>query len=558
MLTVPARKPTVQELTELERPWNEDGLPLPLDPRASLDSIFRLLWRRRCGFVLVFLPILLVGLGYLLLAPVYYMAHATLIVGSRQPDLITVAREQSHGEPDIDGAVELVRAEPALNHVAHTLQLDQRPEFQSLVQQNGNPALIKLRQLIPAGLGRLRQLIPARLGSTDYLPKVQPPKGDSFDLIASRLGRDLKVERIGRSTLLDVAYSSTDPSLAASVVNAVASFSAKDENFLSQMTLAERSGFQIVKTSVLVRALPPDEPSSPNVVIILVGTLFCAFATALSAVLMKEYRAEQTVLSTEEVTRRGLRALGFIPFSREIKRRRWPNTATIAAMPGDPFGDSMTSLHAAISTSIPARGNGCPVLLITSALEAEGKSTTAAALGVAMVASGVRVLLIDADLRSPTLHRTFELAFSPGLSDCIGQRPHPDYLIQHDPVSGVHLISAGGYHQRPLQVLGQLYYMIESWREQYDIILIDSPPVLAVGDARLLARLADQTVVVARWGKTSWNVLNHAIRVLVESGACIAGVTVSCVNVKQLARYDYADGRIYGLAYGNKKRTRGN
>jgi capsular exopolysaccharide synthesis family protein len=417
--------------------------------------------------------------------------------------------------------------------VAHTLHLDQRLEFESLLRQNGS-ALMKVRQLITAPFGA---------------DKLQPPKGDPFDLIASHLRRDLKVERIGRSTLLDVAYSSSDPSLAASVVNAVASFSAEDEGFLSQMTLAERSGFQIVKTSVVTRALPPHEASSPNVVIIVVGTLFCAFATSLSAVLLKEYQAAQTVLSSEELTRRGLRALGLIPFSDEIKRRCCsPHTARM-------FWDSITSLQAAISTSVPAPSNGCRVLLITSALEAEGKSTTAAALGAAMAVSGVRVLLIDADLRSPTLHRTFDLASSPGLSDCKGQAAHPDYAIQHEPRTGLHLLSAGGYQNMPLQVLGsaQLRRMIKSCRKQYDIILIDTPPVLAVGDARLLACLADQTIVVARWGKTSWNVLNHAVRVLVESGARIAGVIVSCVNVEQLASYDYAGSRIYGLEYGKTR-----
>ena len=177
-----------------------------------------------------------------------------------------------------------------------------------------------------------------------------------------------------------------------------------------------------------------------------------------------------------------------------------------------------------------------------------------------MAASGARVLLLDADLRSPTLHRAFKLSRFPGLSDCISPSIRPSDLIQHDPVTGMHLLAAGDYHKRPLQVLGssRLRSMIETWRTEYDVILIDSPPILAVGDARILAQLADYSVVVARWGKTSWRALNHALRLLADGGARIAGVTVSRVNIKQFATYDYADAGIYGSAYGSQMRARRN
>jgi capsular exopolysaccharide synthesis family protein len=537
-----------QELARLELAWNNGGLPLPADPRASLDRAFRVVWRYRWRFLLVFAPILLIGLGYLLVAPERYTAHATLMVGFRQPELLTPeqAQEPTRSEPDIDGAIELVRSQPALAHVVRTLELDRRPEFRSLVHQGGFPIVTRFRQLVATWVSR-----------ADSFPRVEPPQRDPSALLTSRLRKDVKVERVGRSALLNVAYSSTDPSLAASVVNTLASFSAGDESFLAHLTLAERSGFQIVKTSVVSSALPPHEPSSPNTVLILASALLCAFAAALSAVLLEEYRAQQTVLSTEEVTRHGLRSLGLIPSNRAIEGHRGLGVATAAAKQGRAFADSVTSLHAAIWTLAAGHGPGCMVLLFTSALQAEGKSTTAAALGASMAASGMRVLLIDADLRSPTLHRRFKLDLMPGLLDCIGLSVHPANLIQHDAVTGVDLLAAGDHHEGPLPVLGsaRLRNMIESWRTEYDVILLDAPPILAVGDARLLAQVADYTVVVARWGQTRWSALNHAIRLLVEGGARIAGVVVSRVNVKQLATYDYADARIYGPGYGSQIRV---
>ena len=190
------------------------------------------------------------------------------------------------------------------------------------------------------------------------------------------------------------------------------------------------------------------------------------------------------------------------------------------------------------------------VLLFTSPLPEEGKSTTVAALAVSLAGSGKKVLLVDADLRSPTLHRTFGLALRPGVSACLRAGLHEQDLIQRDPASGVHVLTAGEPIRKPLEILtsARLHELIEAWRAAYDVVLIDSPPVLAVGDARLLASAADYTVVVARWGKTSWTTLTQALRIISESGGRIAGVTVSRVDVRELSRYDYADAMAYGAA----------
>ena len=514
---------------------NDDGVPLPPDPRASVDRAFRMLWRRKWRFLFVSVPVLLVGFGYLLIAAERYTAHATLMVGFRQAELVTAeqSRERVHGEPDIDGAIELMRGQPALRHVAQSLELQSRPEFQG----DTTPLITRLRQFVATWLGRPNRVVPM----------------DTADTVASRLLKDIKIERVGRSTLLDVAYSSPDPGLAAAIVNALVTFSSEDEAFLARMTLAERSGFQIVKTSVVSPAVLPREPSSPNTILILAGTAFCALAAALSAVLMKEFRAQQTVLSTEEVNRRGLRALGVIPSNRAINRRG-AGIVRVAAEPGSAFSDSVASLHAAVSTLAPRPGGGGIALLLTSALQGDGKSTTAAALATSMAACGIRVLLVDADLRSPTLHRMFGLGLVPGLADCISPSAEFDGLIQKDAVTGVCLLAGGSDHVRPLEVLGSAQFraMFDRWRTQYDVILIDSPPILAVGDAQM----ADYSVVVVRWGSTSWSALNQASRLLWESGAQIAGVTVSRVNVRQLKSYEYADSKVYGPAYGDRMHER--
>jgi Mrp family chromosome partitioning ATPase len=91
--------------------------------------------------------------------------------------------------------------------------------------------------------------------------------------------------------------------------------------------------------------------------------------------------------------------------------------------------------------------------------------------------------------------------------------------------------------------------LIEEWRTSYDFIVIDSPPVLPISDARILAPLSDLCLFVTRWRKTHWKVAQHALAILGESGARLAGVVVSKVDVKQLATYGFADSQVYGREY---------
>jgi capsular exopolysaccharide synthesis family protein len=534
--------------------WLDEAARLPAGTRATFDRVLRILWYRKWRFILVCAPILLAGLGSLLIVPEQFTAHGTLIVGFRQPELLTTeqARDPIRGEPDIDGAIALMRAYPALRHVVEELNLVALPEF-----HQSPPFMIRLRRLA-APLLRWRLVAPllGRMGLTSD----EVADADPVDTVASKLRNELKIERVGRSALLDISYSSPNSALAVDVVNAVARFSSQDESFLSRMTPAERAGFQIVKTSVVAQAVAGPEPSSPNTNLILGISVFCALAAGFTAVLLKELRAAQTVLSIEEATRRNLRVLALIPEDGAVEHRRDAGVALVAHDPAHAFSASVTSLQAAISTLPRSRPEGARTLLLTSALAAEGKSTTAAALATSMAASGDRVLLLDADLRCPTLHNCFGLGPARGLAECAGSQASPERAIRQDPTTGVHFLAAGEAHLRPLGMVGlaQLRSQLDLWRTQFDAILIDSPPLLTAGDARILAQLSDYVIVVVRWGLTSWGALDRSLRILQESGAQLAGIAVSRVDVRQLSAYDFPDPRIYGLDQGARVSARRN
>jgi len=215
----------------------------------------------------------------------------------------------------------------------------------------------------------------------------------------------------------------------------------------------------------------------------------------------------------------------------------------------------VASLHAAVTT-LPwprnAQNNGAMVLLLTSPLASEGKSTTAAALATSMALADKRVLLVDADLRSPTLHRAFGVDRSPGLSEYVRAQVSLEMAIQRG--NNIHFLAAGKAMTSPLHILDseRFHMLLRVARNEYDVILVDSPPILAAGDAKLLAQIADHVILVARWGSTSWNALKQALRALRDSGARVAGVAVSHVDASQLSLYDYGGAEIYGSHYGTK------
>lgn len=522
----------------LNSAWLDEEARLPEDPRASLGRVIRILLYRKWRFLLVCAPILLGGLGYLLIVPDRYAAHGTVMVGFRQPDLLTAdqARDPIRGEPDIDGAIALMRAHGTLRRVVEQLNLAALPEFRSAAGRD-LPLLSRLHRL-----------------ATTLLRQPSAAPGEIFrpnpvDAIVDRLRKELKIDRIGRSALVDVSYSSPDPALAVRVVNAVAGFSSEDESFLSRMTPADRAGFQIIKTSIVSEAVVGQEAYPPNMNLILAATVFGALAAGFAAVAFKEVRARRTVVSIEELTRRGLRVLALMPKDRIVGNCGSAAAGLAARDRTLAFSAAVDSLQAAVSTLPRLRSDAARILLITSALDAEGKSTTAVALATAMASRGDRVLVLDADLRRAALSGSFALDAAPGSADAVDAPLSPEWAVRQDPTTGVHFLAAREARLRPLGVhgLAALRTQLDVWRRQFDAILINSPSLLTAGDTRILAQLSDYVILVVRWGGTTWAALDRALLALRESGAQLAGVAVSRVNVKQLSAYDFPDPRIYGF-----------
>ncbi len=205
-------------------------------------------------------------------------------------------------------------------------------------------------------------------------------------------------------------------------------------------------------------------------------------------------------------------------------------------------------------TSILLSSPGAPpkVLMITSTRPAEGKSSVSTLIAITFALNGSKVLLIDADLRRPSVHLRFKIGKGVGLSSLLsGKASAREAIIEWQELPNLNILTSGPIPPLPSELLGskQMEALIAEMRNAYDVIIIDTPPVLAVTDASMIGRLADATILILRYGGVKKHVVQRCIDLLDRSGAKLLGVAVNAVDYKAPEYSDYY-GRKYYEYYG--------
>ena len=188
------------------------------------------------------------------------------------------------------------------------------------------------------------------------------------------------------------------------------------------------------------------------------------------------------------------------------------------------------------------------VFLVSSSIAQEGKSFTAANLSVVLAQTGKDVLLIDTDMRRPTVHRSFGIPMNAGLSGCLAGTEDPDsVIVKVDDIPGLHVVASGHLPPYPSELLASdaMPQLLERWRKQYRYIVVDTPPVLAVTDATVCAKLADVVVLIARSQQTGRQSLLRTRDLLRKVRANVVGVVVNDLAFNSVEYRQY-----YGY-YGN-------
>lgn len=184
-------------------------------------------------------------------------------------------------------------------------------------------------------------------------------------------------------------------------------------------------------------------------------------------------------------------------------------------------------------------------IIVTSSGPAEGKSTTTANLAVVFAQQGKRVLLIDADLRKPTVHYTFRTENHIGLSNVLTRQSSLEESVTVTAQDKLWVLPSGPIPPNPSELLGSkgMNTLLEQAKDEYDVIILDTPPVLAVTDAQVLANLADGVVLVVSSGKTETEAAKKSKELLESAKAKILGVVLNNKKVQDSQYYYYYGGK---------------
>jgi capsular exopolysaccharide synthesis family protein len=193
------------------------------------------------------------------------------------------------------------------------------------------------------------------------------------------------------------------------------------------------------------------------------------------------------------------------------------------------------------------------VLLVTSASAAEGKTTTALAVATTFARIGLRTLLIDGDLRDPSLHKILARDNGVGLSNLLAGGPELTPALQPTDQLNLTFLACGPLPPNPSELLGsdKMRAFLDAAREHFDLVVIDGPPVLGLADAPLLSNMADGTTFIVSAGSTKREVAKSALKRLRLVDARLVGVVLTKFDMKKAGyRYGHSYGSGYGHGYG--------
>lgn len=215
--------------------------------------------------------------------------------------------------------------------------------------------------------------------------------------------------------------------------------------------------------------------------------------------------------------------------------------------PMSAIAESFRALRTNITYS--STDHPCRVILVTSPGPGEGKSTVTANLGVVMAQAGNRVLLLDCDFRRPVLHKIFGVDYQRGLTNLIAQDLEVDEVVRATEVDGLWVITSGPIPPNPSEMLGsrKMKAFLEKVGGQYDLVLVDAPPLIAVTDASVLASQVDGVILVIKTGESRIDMAQDGKAQLEKANARILGVVLNDMKMHRGGYY-----RHYYHYYGGK------
>ena len=292
---------------------------------------------------------------------------------------------------------------------------------------------------------------------------------------------------------------------------------------------------QPVDVWVVEEAEVPDTPATPNKPRNLLLGIVLGLCGGLGLALFLDY-LDNTVKMPEDVEEQfGLPVLGLIPLEKE-PAKTGEESALYKTSPA--LAEGFKALRSSVQLSTYQKPPKS--ILITSTAPKDGKTTNAVYLAIAMSQLGKKVLLIDADLRKPRIHKIFKLQNDKGISTSMAGASDMK-IIQKSSIENLDIIPSGPTPPNPSELLGSEYFReaIKLLSEKYAMIIIDSPPLLSVMDGYHISKVVDGTIVIARAAKTTQEAMYRGLKQLNDIGSKILGIVINGADLRKSDYYYY-------------------
>jgi succinoglycan biosynthesis transport protein ExoP len=309
---------------------------------------------------------------------------------------------------------------------------------------------------------------------------------------------------------------------------------------------------EISLISIVDPARVPDAPARPKKLLNFLLAVVVGLMGGVGLAFFFEY-LDPSIKNSEEIEAQlGMPFLGHVENINSVASSKNNGALITLHDPTSHIAEEFRTISMNILFSIPDKSG--KIIIITSALAEEGKTTMAANIAIVMAQIGKRVLLIDADMRKPVIHTLFDVAKAPGLSDFLAQGADLSSLIVRTSIKDLSIISAGTPPPNPSVLLlsPKMAGFIEEMRKKYDFVIIDSPPTMMMSDTPAMAPAADGVVMVIKSGVTPRPTVQKAVQQLVQANAKLTGAVLNCHDIKGEGYYYHYYRDYYHRYYGSE------
>ena len=339
------------------------------------------------------------------------------------------------------------------------------------------------------------------------------------------------------TVIIEVAVTDPDPRQAARIANAVGTELAKAAG---ELTPSREDGSEAVRANTIAVAQVPTSPSSPNIprnlgVGLILGLLLGTGIAVLRKLLDTKVRSEQDVRALTESP-----ILGVVAFDQQVPRHPIILRDEPLAAPSEAVRRLRTNLQ------FIDVGNRPRSIVISSSVPAEGKSTIAINLAVSLADTGARIILVDADLRRPSIAEYVGIEGNVGLTTVLIGRANVEDVVQPLGTTTLDLLPSGQIPPNPSELLGSaaMASLLDRLTASYDMVVLDSPPLLPVTDAAVLTKMAGGALVVVGADRIHRPQLQETLGSLQTAGAHLLGIVLNKIDRREAGTYSYESGYV--------------